>query len=122
MRGGAQVDTLAYLRTGTYQCVGVDHGAFVYVRADVDEHWRHADYRGRYVGTFADGRSSRHHPDAFCWRELAGGEGVFVDEREARSHVFEFTETKAKEDSLLDPGVDGPAALDFIGGANFALG
>src|SRR5205807_3323256 len=39
----AQMNTLADLRTGAYQGVRIDHGAFVNVCTNVDEHRRHTD-------------------------------------------------------------------------------
>ena len=54
-------------------------------------------------------------------RELAGREGVFVDEGEAGGHVGERAKAESEQDALLDPGVDRPAAVNLLGGANFAL-
>src|ERR1019366_4331347 len=62
--GGAQVYALAYLRARAYQSVRVDHRAFIYISAYVDEHGRHADDRWCNVGSFADGRASGHEANA----------------------------------------------------------
>ena len=122
LRGGAQVHALADLRAGADQSVRVDHRAFVHVGADVDEHGRHADDRRRNVGAFADGRSSGHQANAIGERQSAGREGVLVDKGEhvAVRHFLQFAETEAEQDALLHPGIDDPAVVDFLGGADLA--
>ena len=96
--------------------------AFIDVGADVDEHGRHADHGGRHVGAFANRRSAGHEANTIGEGEAAGGEGVFVDKREYVSvgHLLQFAQTETEKDALLDPGVDDPASVDFLGGANLA--
>src|SRR5205823_11944682 len=51
---GAQVDSFANLRAGTYQCMRVDHGTGTDVRTNIDVHRRHAHHSTREMSTTPD--------------------------------------------------------------------
>ena len=113
---------LADLGAGADQGVRVDHGAFVHIGADVDEHGGHADHRRCDIRAFPHRRSAGNHAHSVSDRELAGGESVFVDEGKGRvSHFAEFSQAKAQQNALFHPGVDFPLSVDLFGGANFSL-
>ena len=122
LRGGAEMHALADLRAGTDQRVRVDHRAFVDVGSDIDEHGRHADDRRSNVGSRADRRASGNDADAIGDGKLAGRESVFVDEGEAGGHFRQNAQTEAEQNALLDPGVDGPAAVYLFRRREFCLG
>src|SRR5205807_3211561 len=118
---GAQVDALSDLRAGANQGVRIDHGAFVDVGSDVDEHRRHADDGRGDVGPDTGRRSAGDDAYTIGDGELAGREGVLIDEGESGGHFLENSETESQEDAAFDPGVDGPAAVDLFGGADVSL-
>jgi hypothetical protein len=54
--------------------------------------------------------------------QTPGREGVLVDKGEhvAVRHLLQLAEAEAEQDALFDPGIDDPASVNFLGGANLA--
>ena len=123
MRCGAEVYALADLRARSDQRVGIDQGAFVHIRAYVDKHRRHADYRRRYVRSQPHRRSTGNDTHAVGYGKLPGREGGFVHEGEgSATRLHQFAQAEAQQNAVFHPGVDPPAAVDLFGRADFALG
>ena len=120
----ADVDTLAHLGAGTDQRVRIDHCAFVNIGADVDEHRRHANDRGRDVSSSAHRRASGNHAHQVAGSEVANRIGILVNKREhARvSALRQLADAKAQQDPLLHPLIGAPAAVGLFGSANRARG
>ena len=73
LRAGGDVAIAADLRAASDQGVGIDHGVFADVRADVDEHGRHADHAAAKVAAIADAGATGNDADAVGEREMRTG-------------------------------------------------
>jgi len=102
----------ADLRAAPDQRVGIDHGVFANVRADVDEHGRHADHAATEEGAIADAGAAGNDADAVGESEGANGIGGLVVEglfRGVDGHIDDGSHAKAEKNSLFHPGISAPA-------------
>src|SRR5712692_1385822 len=100
--------------------VRIDHRAFTNVSADVYEHWRHANHTAADITAIANARTAGNDAHAVGSRERANGIGGLIEEgllRNVDGHVGDGAHSKAKQNSLLHPGVGAPAG--FRGGIGF---
>src|SRR5258708_36605690 len=112
---------LSDLGTRSHERVRIYHGAVVHIGADVDEHWRHADYRWPYISSFADRRSTRNHTHAIDHGKPPDRESVFVDERQSGAHVCKFAQADSQQDALFHPDINRPAVINFFFRADASL-
>ena len=110
------MDVFADLGAGAYDSMGIHHGTFIHISADIDIGRGHHDHRRGQVGTPAHGRAARYDPDAVCRRKTARRDGILVEEREnAVRHVDGFAQAETAQDHFLDPGVDHPFPVFLLG-------
>src|SRR4051812_13562744 len=105
--------------------MGVNHGAFVNVSANVHEHGRHAHDARSEIGPHPDGRAAGHYAHAVCQVEAMEREGVFVNKTEdfGVAHLSEFAQPKSEKNALFHPDIHAPSALGIrFRGAYLAFG
>jgi len=106
--------------------VGVDHGVFRDVGADVYKHGGHADYAAGEVAGVADAGAAGDDADTVGGGELARGVGGFVEVRLPRGiyrHVGDVAHAETEEDAFFYPRFRAPTAGGLgvgVGGADFA--
>src|ERR1051326_4364639 len=107
--------TLSNLCARADQGMRIDHGALIYVGADVDVHRRHADDSGRQVSTNTNRRTAGNDSYPICNFEPAHRISALVDKRERAAFRFrQLSQFKTEENPLLNPGVDLPMAVDLL--------
>ena len=68
-------------------------------------------------------RSAGNDAHAVGDGKLPGREGVFIHKRQrCAARLGQFAQPEAQQNAVFHPGVDHPAAVDFFGGADLALG
>src|SRR4051812_15296319 len=108
----------ADLGAGTDQCVGVDHGSFVDVRPDIDEHRRHANDITADVSTVPDGGAAGHHAYTVGGVKTVHGQRVLVEKNKLTGNrpIDDCADAKGQENSLLHPQTGPPDTIDLLGG------
>src|SRR5580692_8227638 len=111
LRTGGDMAVASELRAAPNQRMRVNHRAVADVRADVDEHWRHANHPAPNVRAVANARSAGYDADAVGNRDGANRIRRLINERLARGvdrHIHDHTHAKSEQDSFFHPGVDAP--------------
>ena len=112
LRGGGDVAVAADLRARADERVGIKHGVFADVCADIDEHRRHTDDATGDVRSVADAGASGNDADAIGDGERVERVSGLVEKRKfggVDRHIYGRAHAEAEENSLLDPGVGAPA-------------
>src|SRR6185436_11654838 len=110
LRSRADVHALTHLGARANEGMRIDHRLGADIRADVDEHRRHADHALREVRAATDAGSARDDANPFLRSKVSRGERVLVHEAEVRAlgslghgHVGDAADTESEEYSLLYP-------------------
>ena len=93
--------------------MGIDHGIFADVRADIDEHGWHTDYAAGDEAAVADAGAAGNDADAVGGGDSARRVGGLVEEwllPRVERHVRDLAHAEAEENALFYPRLGAPAA------------
>ncbi len=109
--GGGNVAAFSDLRAAAYQRVRIYHRLVAYVRADVDEHRRHAGDAFADEAAVANAGAAGDDAHAAGGGDVLDGVGGLVEKRLAQrinGHVRDGADAESEKDAFFHPAVDAP--------------